>query len=87
MLQEADATYAKNGFNFRYNNAPFVLESLINGTKIKAQYKKFAFFETKDVLATNVVSKAKITKDKRVFEPHAGHAAIADKVRNLVLNL
>lgn len=81
LLQEADATYAKNGFNFRYNNAPFVLESLINGTKVKAQYKKFAFFETKDVLATKVVSRAKITKDKRVFEPHAGHAAIADKVR------
>ncbi|WP_063664201.1 class I SAM-dependent methyltransferase [Aliivibrio fischeri] len=83
LLQEADATYNKNGFNFKYNNAAVVLDSLINGSKVKAQHKKYAFFETKDLLGTKVVSKAKVIKGSRVLEPHAGHGAIADKIRAL----
>jgi predicted RNA methylase len=84
MMLEADAKYAKGGFNFKADrNASEVLDLMLTGQNVKARHKEFAYFGTKACEAVKVVSAIDTANAKRVFEPHAGEGAIADAVRKL----
>ncbi|MCY9874512.1 hypothetical protein [Vibrio barjaei] len=83
MLLEADATYKKGGFDFKYSNAEDVLESLLAGKKVKRKYKEFAFFNTKSFVASGMVKELGINPGDMVFESSAGQGHIIDQVKEL----
>ncbi|MGR5347389.1 hypothetical protein [Vibrio mediterranei] len=79
-LEEADATYDNNGFNFKYGNAADVIEDLKAGKKVRARYKDFAFFSSGPQASDMIIEHAYVEQNSTVFEPHAGHGDLCDAV-------
>lgn len=83
MLGEADAKYRKNGFDFKYDNAQEVIDCLVNGSKLKSRKKQHAFFATGQSAAKMACECLDIDPTKNILEPHGGHGALADQLREL----
>lgn len=82
QLIKAGGKYHKLGFNFSEGNALEIFETVLAGKRVKSKKQEFAFFATGLEASQNVVNRCDIQPYKRIFEPHAGHGAIADIVRS-----
>ncbi|MFC5079512.1 hypothetical protein VTH8203_01499 [Vibrio thalassae] len=84
-VKAAGGVYRRNGFDFSDRCAKEVLSTLQNGEVVKAKFKEMAFFATPSNWSKFVVdvTRSKSDPNARIFEPHAGHGAIADEIKAL----